>query len=176
MKNLIIILVLSLLLIGCAETAPKSTSKPTTTMPDIKQVSPVTEEPAADTTKTEIPETKVTVKAPETKTPETKAAENKTKKAEPAIPTKTETVITINSDLKLDKSEITVKLGDSIKFKNNDKSPHIILIDRIVDRDRLVRGDRLESGDTWSYTFNEKGDFTAHGIFTSRIWLKIKVI
>ena len=51
--------------------------------------------------------------------------------------------------------EITIALGATIVWTNNDQTPHTVLA-----RDKSFGSTGLDTGDSYSYTFTKAGDFS----------------
>ena len=180
--SVIMLILVSMLLVGCITPIPEVTNDTTPPpMPTLKQTDPG-KAVAKEDVKV-VPETKVTV-TPSVKKEESKVEENKNVVKESEVVLKNATVkevstsknmLSISAKKVFDKKEMNIKMGDSVEFKNADTWPHLILIDDAVTKKRVIRGERLNKDESWSYTFDKKGVYAAHDMWSSTAWLNITV-
>ena len=62
-------------------------------------------------------------------------------------------VVSVNiKDFKFVPADITVKVGDTVKWTNEDSAAHTV-----ESSDKVLKSDELSQGDTFSYTFTNAG-------------------
>jgi plastocyanin len=133
MRKFVAILAAGLILAGCAD----SGSSDTTTADTSGDTTATTSAPATTTAETTAPETT----APETTAPPTSAA------ADGAA-------ATINISGSSFGSSPTVAVGDEVEVINNDSIPHTW-----TSSDGVFDSGTLGQGDTFSFTFEEAGEY-----------------
>jgi plastocyanin len=67
-------------------------------------------------------------------------------------------------------NELTIKVGTTVTWTNNDPG----MIHTVTSVDGLFDSGFLNEGDTWSYTFEEPGDFEY--LCTPHPWMKARII
>jgi plastocyanin len=74
-----------------------------------------------------------------------------------------ETTIVI-TDLEFDPAEVTIKAGETVTWKNEDRRSHQIMSGAPpVMTDDFV-SPNLKAGESWSYTFEEPGEYAFHSM------------
>jgi plastocyanin len=84
--------------------------------------------------------------------------------AEIVTPPATGAVTVIIKDFSFQPSEITVKIGTTVTWKNQDSAPHIVASDPHPTHTDLpgLSSETLSSGGEYSFTFDKLGDFGYH--------------
>lgn len=186
MKKILVILTILILIFvtGCGNktTEEEKTTEPIT-MPDLNQVQPEIEDVPSVIDDTEINDIKEEELTPIgnriTDSAEEISEEDEKEEITKETPEEKsdDLIITLNVDKTISSSEETISKGDTVIFKNEDTFPHLLMIEKenpdskdAWDRTILVhKGDRIEGGNSWSYTFNEKGDFTVRDTFAGKM-------
>ncbi|MBW2967103.1 hypothetical protein KY362_01315 [Candidatus Woesearchaeota archaeon] len=85
--------------------------------------------------------------------------------------------IKLTADKLMSLSELTVKKGTKLAWKNYDTWPHQLAVETGSGWDtvRHAESHRLLEGGVWEYTFEEKGDFLVRDIFSGGMRMTVTV-
>lgn len=67
-------------------------------------------------------------------------------------------------DLSFEPAELTIKAGDSVTWKNEDRRSHQIMSGAPPVMTEDFVSPLLQSGDTWSHTFEDPGEYPYHSM------------
>jgi plastocyanin len=67
-------------------------------------------------------------------------------------------------DFKFDPTEVTIKVGDSVTWENEDRRSHQIMSGAPPVMTEDFVSPNLASGDSWTYTFEEAGEYPFHSM------------
>lgn len=68
------------------------------------------------------------------------------------------------SDLSFEPAEVTIKAGEEVTWKNEDRRSHQIMSGAPPIMTDEFMSPNLASGDSWSYTFKEPGEYPYHSM------------
>ncbi|RLE39425.1 hypothetical protein DRJ17_00550 [Candidatus Woesearchaeota archaeon] len=79
-----------------------------------------------------------------------------------------ENIMVITSGKVIEPREITIKVGESVVFKNNNDAPHILRV-ATPDAIEIVRSKRLMPGDVFEYVFEKAGIYYIRDVFSGSV-------
>ena len=170
MRRLFVILAILLLILaaGCAKQEEPTETDQQVTVPELGQVEPEAEEevtpPAEEPTVVEQP----TIDEPVLIEEEPYEEYEETEELEE---------IKLNPDKTMSLTEKTVTVGTTLKWKNYDTWPHILVVEtgKGFETIRHARSDRLNESATWEYAFNEPGTFLVRDMFSGPMRMTVTV-
>jgi plastocyanin len=80
--------------------------------------------------------------------------------------------VKIKDDFSFDPQTVTIKAGETVTWKNEDSREHVVMSGAPPVMTDLFMSPSLAKGDSWSYTFEEAGDYPYHsmtGSFTGEV-------